>query len=245
MLSFSTFIFKGEVDGFLRKLGEPLGFVLSLGESRQTGGPWERENCKPNSKNIRKFKSKLGKANNVFLKFNDICVSSFSSVSTKLLKISSQGARTHWDLAEMSKKLFFLKFFSRFKNWVKIAFFASWVKIFQHFLIDAAEILSFWAEMGMYSTRKWRKNRKIRRYSRERARGKNAIFGGGLPYLKMVLLITQRDQHGFGPALKVNIGASARSHVQILERIRADWGAQRGLQPAGTVTQALRGGATL
>ena len=95
MLSFSTFIFKGEVDGFLRKLGEPLGFVLSLGESRQTGGPWERENCKPNSKNIRKFKSKLGKANNVFLKFNDICVSSFSSVSTKLLKISSQGARTH------------------------------------------------------------------------------------------------------------------------------------------------------
>ena len=54
------------------------------------------------------------------------------------------------------------------------------------------------------------------------SRGKNAIFGGGLPYLKMVLLITQRDQHGFGPALKVNIGASARSHVQILEWIRAD-----------------------
>ena len=54
------------------------------------------------------------------------------------------------------------------------------------------------------------------------SRGENAIFEGGLPYLKMVLLITQRDQHGFGPALKVNIGASARSHVQILERIRAD-----------------------
>ena len=175
------------------------------------------------------------------MKFVSACFRRYRRIFEKFL-------HRDWDLVEILQKLsktFFLKFFSTLKKWVNIAFFVFWVKIFQHFLIDAAEILSFWAEMGMYSTRKWRKNRKIRRYSRERARGKNAIFGGGLPYLKMVLLITQRDQHGFGPALKVNIGASARSHVQILERIRADWGAQRGLQPAGTVTQALRGGATL
>ena len=54
------------------------------------------------------------------------------------------------------------------------------------------------------------------------SRGKNAIFEGGLPYLKMALLITQQDQHGFGPALKVNNGASARSNVQIFEWIRAN-----------------------
>ena len=84
-----------------------------------------------------------------------------------------------WELVETLQKLeklFFLKIFSRLKNWVKIAFFALWVKIFHHFLIDAAEIFSFWVEIGAYSTRKWRKNRKIRRYSRERAEAKLAIF---------------------------------------------------------------------
>ena len=84
-----------------------------------------------------------------------------------------------WELVETLQKLqktFFLNFFSKLKKWVKIAFFAFWVKIFQHFLIDAAEILSLWGEMGAYSTRKWRENRKIRRYSRERAEAKLAIF---------------------------------------------------------------------
>ena len=84
-----------------------------------------------------------------------------------------------WELVETLQKLqktFFLNFFSKLKKWVKIAFFAFWVKIFQHFLIDAAEILSLWGEMGAYSTRKWRENRKIRRYSRERAEAKLVIF---------------------------------------------------------------------
>ena len=45
------------------------------------------------------------------MNFDEICISSFSSVSPKFWKFSSQRVRTHWDLAETSKN-FFLKNFS-------------------------------------------------------------------------------------------------------------------------------------
>ena len=94
----------------------------------------------------------------------------------EILKIFFTGSENSLRTCRNFKKLFFLKIFSRSKKWVKIAFFALWVMIFHQFCIDAARILTFWAEMGMYSTRKWRKNWKIRRYSRERAEAKIAIF---------------------------------------------------------------------
>ena len=106
------------------------------------------------------------------MKFVSACFRRYRRIFEKFL-------HRDWDLVEILQKLsktFFLKFFSTLKKWVNIAFFVFWVKIFQHFLIDAAEILSFWVEMGAYSTRKWRKNRKIRRYRRERAEAKLRFF---------------------------------------------------------------------
>ena len=50
------------------------------------------------------------------------------------------------------------------------------MKIFHNFFVDAAEILSFWGEMGTYSSGKWRKNRKMRRYSWERVETKMRNF---------------------------------------------------------------------
>ena len=62
---------------------------------------------------------------------------------------------------------------------------------------------------------------------------------------KLVSIITFWNRHRFFPALKWSCGEGHRWVVQIVGFIRADPKRSEGLQPAGTVTQALRGGATL
>ena len=77
----------------------------------------------------------------ILMNFDEICVSSFSSVSTKFWKFSSQGARTRWELAETSKNFFFWKFFRGRKNGSKLHFshFEWW------FFINFASMLrEFW-----------------------------------------------------------------------------------------------------
>ena len=47
----------------------------------------------------------------ILMNFDEICTSSFSSVSPKFWKFSSQRVRTRWDLAETSKNFFSEIFF--------------------------------------------------------------------------------------------------------------------------------------
>ena len=80
----------------------------------------------PAGSHKHKFKinvDKIWKAKKInLMTFDEICISSFSSVSPKFWKISSQGARTRWELAETSKNFFFWKFFRGWKNGSKLHF---------------------------------------------------------------------------------------------------------------------------
>ena len=145
------------------------------------------------------------------MNFSEFCIGSFSSVPMNFwvfLSIPSTGGR---DLAPYCKKWKNNFFFSRSKILVKIAFFAFWVKIFHHFFVDAAEILSFWGEMGAYSTRKWRKNRKICWYRRERDEGKFWFF-------KIFDFLEKIFFGGRGPKRR---GTTSR---ELLERRGRRWG---------------------
>ena len=175
------------------------------------------------------------------MKFVSACFRRYRRIFEKFL-------HRDWDLVEILQKLsktFFSEIFFEGEKMGQNCIFRHLSEDFSSFFHRCcANFESLGRDGGVFYPKVKRESKNSSIQPRT-SRGKNAIFEGGLPYLKVVLLITQRDQHGFGPALKVNIGASVRSNVQILEWIRADWGAQRGLQPTGTVTQALRGGATL
>ena len=133
------------------------------------------------------------------MNFDEICISSFSSVSPKFWKFSSQRVRTRWDLAETPKNFFSEKFFEVEKMGQNCIFRILSEDFSAFFNRCCGNFESLGRDGGVFYP-KVKKESKNRSIPARMSRGKNAIFQVVClteNHWKIILVITLRNRRIF------------------------------------------------